>query len=157
MGRDIDRAVMALLLGGVVLALVTAVFLPALHVRAADRTLLGLSSWQAVPITTLLLFAALGAALAVHWVPRWRHLRLPVSVAAIAMLFLPPLAALAAGVSPGSDARAVLVQLSGNASPWVDPGWGILVLLAAGGLIGLGLWREEHTPGQEAGPDARQA
>ena len=152
MDRTTDRAVMALLLGGVALATATALYLPALHVRSADRALLGLSSWQVVPVTTLLLFAALAAALAVHWVPRWRHLRLPVTVAAIVMLFVPPLAALAAGVSPGTEARALLVRHSGNAAPWVDPGWGTLVLLAAGSLIGLGLWREEHPAGAAETP-----
>ena len=153
MDRNIDRVVMALLLSGVMLAVVTAFFLPALHVRSADRTLHGISSWEAVPITTALKFIALAAAIAVHLMPRWRDLRLPLSVAAVAMLFVPALAALMAGVSPGTEARSLLVQRSGNNAPWVDPGWGLLVLLAAGALIILGLWREEHAgrAGQAAG------
>lgn len=147
MDRNIDRVVMALLLSGVLLAVVTAFFLPALHVRSADRTLHGISSWEAVPIMTALKFIALAAAIAVHLMPRWHHLRLPVSAAAVAMLFVPALAALMAGVSPGTATRSLLVQRSGNNAPWVDPGWALLVLLAAGALIIFGLWREARAEG----------
>jgi hypothetical protein len=145
MDRNTDRAVMALILSGALLAVLAAIFLPALHVRDADRTLLSVSSWEAVPVITLLKFVALLMAIAAHLMPNLQHLRLPLSVAAVAMLFVPALAALMAGVSPGTDARAILVQRSGTASPWVDPGWGILVLMAAGTLIGFGLWKEEHS------------
>lgn len=155
MDRTTDRAVMALLLGGVALATVTALYLPALHVRSADRALLGLSSWQVVPVTTLLLFAALAAALAVHWVPRWRHLRLPVTVAAIVMLFVPPLAALAAGVSPGTEARALLVRHSGNAAPWVDPAGAPWCCWRPGASSASGSGGRSIRPGRRRRPSTR--
>ena len=137
MDRSKDTTGLALLLGGVALAAGTALFLPVLHVRGADQALLGLSAWQAVPLVTLLKFAVLGAALAAAFLPRLQPLRVPITAAAVAMTFLPAIAALVAGVYHWSSLREAIVALSGNRSPWVDPGWGIVALgVAALMLIG---------------------
>lgn len=137
MDRSQDKTALALLLGGVALAAGTALFLPVLHFRGTDQALLGLSAWQAVPLVTLLKLAVLGAALAAAFVPRLRPLRVPITAAAIAMMFLPALAALVAGVYHWSSLRETVVALSGNRSPWIDPGWGIVALgVAALMLVG---------------------
>jgi hypothetical protein len=137
MDRSKDTTGLALLLGGVALAAATALFLPVVHFRGADQALLGLSAWQAVPLVTLLKFALLGAALAAAFLPRLQPLRIPITVAAITMMFMPALAALVAGVYQWSDVREAIVALSGNRSPWVDPGWGIVALgVAALMLVG---------------------
>jgi hypothetical protein len=47
-----------------------------------------------------------------------------------------------AAVNHGSGVRAILVELSGNRSPWVDPGWGIVALLAAAVLVAGALRRD---------------
>ncbi|WP_431271233.1 hypothetical protein [Dankookia sp. P2] len=100
----------------------------ALHFRGADEALLGLSTWQAVPLMTLLKIDVLGTAVAAAYLPRLQPLRVPITAAAIAMTFMPVLAALVAGVYQSSSLREAVVALSGSRSPWVDPGWGIVVL-----------------------------
>ena len=137
MDRSKDTTGLALLLGGVALAAATALFLPVVHFRGANQALLGLSAWQAVPLMTLLKFALLGAAVAAAFLPRLQPLRVPITAAAIAMMFMPALATLVAGVYPWSGVREMVVALSGNRSPWVDPGWGIVALgVAALMLVG---------------------
>ena len=137
MDRSKDTTGLALLLGGVALAAGTALFLPVLQFRGANQALLGLSAWQAVPLVTLLKFALLGAALAAAFLPRLQPLRVPITAAAITMMFMPALAALVAGVYQWSGVRETVVALSGNRSPWVEPGWGIVALgVAALMLIG---------------------
>jgi hypothetical protein len=137
MDRPRDTTGLALLFGGVALAIVTALFLPVLHFRGTDKALLGLSAWQAVPLMTLLKFAVLGAAIAAAFLPRLQPLRVPITAAAVAMTFMPALAALVAGVYHWSSLRETVVALSGNRSPWVDPGWGIVALgVAALMLVG---------------------
>jgi uncharacterized membrane protein YvlD (DUF360 family) len=148
MNRTRDGAAMALLLGGVALAVFTALFLPTLHFRGSDSTLLGLSSWEAVPVATTLKFALLAAAVVATIQPGLRHLRLPLTMAAIVGLFLPPLAAMMAAVSQWTDLRTTIIGLSGSQTPWVDPGWGLLALLGAALLLIVALWREEHPHGQ---------
>lgn len=135
MDRSRDGAALALLFGGVALAVATALFLPALHVRGADQALLGLSAWEAVPALTLLKFATLAAAVAAAFLPRLRPVRVPITVGAIAMMFAPALGALMAALTHWSGLRAAIVELSGNRQPWVDPGWGIVALLAAAAML----------------------
>jgi len=131
MNRSQDSLALSLLVGGVGLAAITALFLPAVHVRGADSTLLGVSAWQAVPLLTTLKLLTLVAALAAAFLPRLAELRVPLTIFALMMMFAPPFGALVAGANPGTDVRGALATLSGNQSPWVDPGWGIVALLVA--------------------------
>jgi hypothetical protein len=117
------------------LAVLVAVALPALHVRGADKALLGLSTWEAVPVATLLKFLALAAAAVTAFVPRFAAYRAPVTAGAIAMMFMPALAALTAAVNHWTSLRAAIVEMSGNRTPWVDPGWGVVVLIVAALLM----------------------
>ena len=131
MNRSQDGTSLVLLLGGVALAVIAALFLPVLHFRGTDKALLGLSAWQAVPLMTLLKVAILGAAVASAFLPRLQPLRVPITAAAILMIFVPALAALLAGLTHWSELRAAIVALSGSQTPWIDPGWGIVALLVA--------------------------
>lgn len=136
-----DGAALALLLGGVGLALVAAFFLPALHVRGADKALLGISAWEAVPVMTTLKVAVLALAVAAAFLPKLQPVRLPLTIGAIAMMFAPALGALVAGVYPWSELRAEIVQLSGQRAPWIDPGWGVIALLVAAPMVAGAAWR----------------
>ncbi|MCO6418982.1 hypothetical protein JYK14_22890 [Siccirubricoccus sp. KC 17139] len=121
----------------ILLAVATTLFLPALHVRGTEQQLLGLSAWQAVPILTSLKLLALVLAIVVVVSPSLARYRAPALALAACMIFAPAAGALMAGVSPGTDVRNRLVELSGNQSPWVDPGWGLVVLPAALLLLAL--------------------
>lgn len=137
MDRSKDTTGLALLLGGVALAIGAALFLPVLQFRGVNQAMLGLSAWEAVPLMTLLKFAMLGAALAAAFLPRLQPLRVPITAAAIVMTFMPALAALVAGVYQWSGVRETVIALSGNRTPWIDPGWGIVALgIAALMLVG---------------------
>lgn len=131
MNKPQDSLALSLLIGGIGLAAITALFLPAVHVRGADSTLLGVSAWQAVPLLTTLKLLTLAAALAAAFLPRLAELRVPLTIFALLMMFAPAFGALAAGAHQGSDLRGTLATLSGNQSPWVDPGWGIVALIVA--------------------------
>lgn len=135
MNRSQDGLALGLLVGGVGLAVVTALFLPAVHVRGADSTLLGVSAWQAVPLLTMLKLLTLAAALAAAFLPRLAELRVPLTIFALLMMFTPALGALVAGANHGTDVRGALATLSGNQIPWVDPGWGIVALLVAAAML----------------------
>ena len=148
MDRTRDGAVLALLLGGAALAVVTAFFLPTLHFRGSDSALLGLSAWQAVPVATALKFILLAAAVVAALSPGLRELRPQFTLAAIVGLFLPALAALLGAVSEWTDLRASIISMSGSPTPWISPGWGLLALVAAALLLSIALWREEHPHGQ---------
>jgi len=141
MDRSKDGASLALLLGGVGVAAATALFLPVLQFRGADKALLGLSAWEAVPAMTALKFALLGAALAAAFLSRLQPLRVPLTVAAIVMMFVPALGALTAGVYQWSGLRADIVQISGSRTPWIDPGWGLVALAVAALMLVGALWR----------------
>ncbi|NOG71708.1 hypothetical protein [Roseicella sp. DB1501] len=131
MDRSRDGAALALLFGGVGLAVIAAFFLPVLHFRGTDRTLLGLSAWQAVPLMTLLKLAVLALAVAAALLPSLRALRLPIAAAAAIMIFAPAIGALLAAVTQASGVRTAIEAMSGSPQTWIDPGWGLVALLAA--------------------------
>jgi hypothetical protein len=139
-----DGATLVLLLGGVGLALVAAFFLPALHFRGADKSLLGISAWEAVPVMTMLKIAVLVLAVAAAFLPKLQPVRLPLTVGAILMMFAPALGALVAGVYQHSDVRAEIVQIAGTRAPWIDPGWGVIALLVAALMVVGAAWRAAH-------------
>ena len=131
MERSRDGAALALLFGGVALAVIAAFFLPVLHFRGTDRALLGLSAWQAVPLMTLLKLAVLALAVAAALLPSLRALRLPIAAAAAIMIFAPAIGALLAAVTQASGVRTAIEAMSGSPQTWVDPGWGLSAGLAA--------------------------
>jgi hypothetical protein len=148
MDKSKDGVFLALLFGGVALAVIAAFFLPALQFRGADKALLGISAWEAVPWLTKLKLGFLAAAIAAAFLPKLAALRVPLIAAAVVMMFLPAVAALIAGVYPWSDVRAEVAQLAGVRAPWIDPGWGFLALLGAG-LMGIGAaWRAYRLEGK---------
>jgi hypothetical protein len=149
MERSRDGAALALLFGGVGLAVIAAFFLPVLHFRGTDRALLGLSAWQAVPVMTLLKLAVLALAVAAAFLPSLRRLRLPIAAAAAVMMFAPALGALIAAVTHWSGLRAAIEAMSGSRTPWIDPGWGLVALLAAALMLIAALRRIDQA---EAGP-----
>ncbi len=135
MPRQPDAASLLLLLGGVALALIVAFALPAVHFRGAGNALLGLSAWEAVPWATKLKLLFLGAAAAAAFHPRLAAFRVPVTAAAVVMMFMPALVAVTTAANPWTGLRAEIAALSGNAAPWIDPGWGIVVLLVAALMV----------------------
>lgn len=136
-----DPLGLGMLLGGIALALLAAFAFPALHFRGADKALLGISTWEAVPVLTAAKLAFLGLAVAAALLPRLAALRVPLLLAAALMMFLPALGALAAAVYQWSDVRAEIVQLAGVRAPWIDPGWGMVALLAAALMLVGAMWR----------------
>lgn len=144
MDRSKDGVFLALLIGGVAVAAIAAFFLPALHFRGANKDLLGISAWEAVPWLTKIKLGFLAAAVAAAFVPKLAPLRIWLIAAAVVMMFLPAMGALTAGVYQWSDVRAEIVQMAGVRAPWIDPGWGILALIAAA-LMAIGAaWRVHH-------------
>jgi hypothetical protein len=144
-----DPLALGLLVGGVALALVVAFALPALQVRGADQALLGVSAWEAVPWLTKIKIAFLALAVAAAFTPRLAALRIPLTFAAVLMMFMPAVGALVAAVYQGSEVRAEIVELSGVRAPWVDPGWGLIALLVAGVMV-LGALGRVHRAGRGA-------
>lgn len=136
-----DPLSLGLLLGGIALALVVAYALPALHFRGADKTLLGISAWEAVPWLTKVKVGFLMLALASAFQPRLAALRVPLLIGAAIMMLMPSFAALVAAVYQWSEVRAEIVELSGVRAPWIDPGWGIIGLVAAAAMVLGALWR----------------
>ena len=136
-----DKTLLALLAGGIALAVAAAFAFPVLHFRGADRTLLGISAWEAVPVMTALKLAVLVAAVLAAFLPQLARFRAPIMVGAVFMVFVPALGALIAGVYPWSDVRAEIATLSGQRQPWVDPGWGLVALLVAALLLAGAAWR----------------
>jgi len=139
-----DGLSLALLFAGVALAVAAALFLPALHFRGADKSLLDLSAWAAVPWLTKVKILFLALAVAAAFVTRLAPLRVPLTIAAILMMFLPAMGALIAGVYQWSSLRAGIVQMAGTRSPWIDPGWGIIALMVAAILVIGSLWRAQR-------------
>lgn len=140
-GTPRDPVALALLLAGVSLALAVAFTMPTLHFRGADKSLLGLAPWDAVPWLTKLKLGFLAAAVAAAFLPRLAALRVPLTAAAVVMMFLPAIGALVAAVYQWSDVRAGIVQMAGVRTPWIDPGWGIVALLVAALMVTGSLWR----------------
>lgn len=150
MEKSKDGVFLALLFGGVAVAIVAAFFLPALQFRGASKDMLGLSAWEAVPWLTKIKLGFLAAALAAAFVPKLAPLRVPLIMAALVMMFLPAIGALVAGVYQWSDVRAEIVQVSGSRAPWVDPGWGFLALIAAATMGAGAAWRAARLQGGSA-------
>jgi len=150
MQKSKDGVFLALLFGGVAVAVIAAFFLPALQFRGANKAVLGISAWEAVPLLTSLKLGFLVAAIAAAFVARLAPLRVWLIAAAVAMMFLPAMGALIAGVYQWSEVRAEIVQMAGVRTPWIDPSWAFLALLGAA-IMGIGAaWRATWLEGRAA-------
>jgi hypothetical protein len=141
-GTGRDPIGLGLLIGGVALAAIAAFAMPAVHFRGADASLMGFSAWEAVPWLTLGKLAFLGFAIFAAFSPRLAAIRLTLAVAAAFMMFLPACAAFIAALHQGSDLRAAIMEVSGQRTPWIDPGWGLVTLLVAAAMVMASVWRD---------------
>ena len=140
-----DKLAIALLFTGVALA-VLATFLPVIQV--AGRTeLLSLTTWDVLPWFAKVKFAALALLLAAAFLPQLHKWRMPIAVIAVVMVFVPAISSFISALYAWGSVRADLVQLSGQRTPFVNPGIANLVLVLAALMVSYAVFRIE-TQGQ---------
>ncbi|WP_156910128.1 hypothetical protein [Rubritepida flocculans] len=149
-----DGLGVGLLVLGVALA-VGASLLPAIQVNGRGGVV-GLTTWQALPVFTALEMAALAALLAAAVTPALRPWRQPIAAGAIIMLFVPALSTFLSALYAWGELRAEIARLSGERQPFVHPGPGNALLVAAACLLTYAAWRMERLagPGAAATPAA---
>ncbi|MEI6160865.1 MAG: hypothetical protein WCP77_13590 [Roseococcus sp.] len=144
-----DKIALVLLFLGVGLA-VAATFLPVIQV--AGRTeLLTLTTWDVLPWFTKLKFVALALLLAAAFLPQLHKWRMLIAVVAVIMVFLPAISSFISALYAWGTVRADIVRLSGQRTPFVNPGIANLVLVVAALMVSYAVWRIE-TLGQPAEP-----
>jgi hypothetical protein len=144
-----DKLAIVLLFLGVGLA-VTATFLPVIQV--AGRTeLLTMTTWEMLPWFSKLKFVALALLLAAAFLPQLQKWRMVIAAAAVIMVFLPAISAFLSALYAWGTVRADIVRLSGERSPFVNPGIANLVLVFAAVMVSYAVWRIE-TLGQPEEP-----
>ncbi|MCX8134522.1 MAG: hypothetical protein N3D18_11235 [Roseococcus sp.] len=141
----VDGLGMALLVLGVVLA-VAASLLPAIQVNGRNGVV-ALTAWQVLPVFTAMKMAALAALLAAAVLPALRPWRTAIAAGAIIMLFVPALSTFLSALYAWGTVRADLVRLSGERQPFVHPGPGNALLVAAACLLTYAAWRIERLAG----------
>ncbi|MFN3449623.1 MAG: hypothetical protein ACK44F_13075 [Roseococcus sp.] len=140
-----DGLAMALLVLGVVLA-VAASLLPAIQVNGRGGVV-ALTTWQVLPVFTAIEMAALALLLAAAALPALRPWRQAIAAGAIIMLFVPALSTFLSALYAWGTVRADLMRLSGERQPFVHPGPGNALLVAAAGLLTYAAWRIERLAG----------
>lgn len=136
-----DKLAIALLIVGVGLA-VLATFLPVINV--AGRTeMLSMTTWDVLPWFAKLKFVALGLLLVAAFLPQLRKWRMLIAVIAVLMVFLPAISAFISALYAWGSVRAEIVQLSGQRTPFVNPGIANLVLVGAALMVSYAVWRIE--------------
>jgi hypothetical protein len=144
-----DKLAIVLLFLGVGLA-VAATFLPVIQV--AGRTeLLSMTTWDVLPWFTKLKFVALTLLLAAAFLPQLQKWRMLIAVVAVIMVFLPAISSFISALYAWGTVRADIVRLSGQRTPFVNPGIANLVLVMAALVVSYAVWRIE-TLGQPAEP-----
>ena len=144
-----DKIALVLLFLGAGLA-VAATFLPVIQV--AGRTeLLTLTTWDVLPWFTKLKFVALALLLAAAFLPQLHKWRMLIAVVAVIMVFLPAISSFISALYAWGTVRADIVRLSGQRTPFVNPGIANLVLVVAALMVSYAVWRIE-TLGQPAEP-----
>jgi hypothetical protein len=149
-----DKLALVILLLGVGLA-IAATFLPVIQV-AGRNELLTMTTWDVLPWFAKLKFVALALLLAAAFLPQLHKWRLLVAVVAVVMVFLPAISAFISALYAWGTVRADIVRLSGERSPFVNPGLANLVLVAAALMVSYAVWRIE-TLGQPAEPAREMA
>jgi hypothetical protein len=149
-----DKVAIFVLLLGVGLA-VAATFLPVIQV--AGRTeLLTMTTWDVLPWFTKLKFVALALLLAAAFLPQLHKWRMLIAVVAVVMVFLPAISSFISALYAWGTVRADIVRLSGQRTPFVNPGIANLVLVAAALMVSYAVWRIE-TLGQPSEPAREMA
>lgn len=142
-----DKLAIILLFSGVALAVV-ATFLPVIQV--SGRTgMLTMSAWDVLPWFSKLKFVALGLLIAAAFLPQLHKWRMLIAVLAVVMVFLPAISSFLSALHAWGTVRADIVRLSGERSPFVNPGIANLVLVVAAVMVSYAVWRIE-TLGQPA-------
>lgn len=149
-----DKVAILVLLLGVGLA-IAATFLPVIQV-AGRSELLTMTTWDVLPWFTKLKFVALALLLAAAFLPQLHKWRMLIAVIAVVMVFLPAISSFISALYAWGTVRADIVRLSGQRTPFVNPGMANLVLVAAALMVSYAVWRIE-TLGQPAEPASEMA
>lgn len=149
-----DKIAIVILLLGVILA-VGATFLPVIQVAGRDAPLT-MTTWDVLPWFTKLKFVALTLLLAAAFLPQLHKWRMLIAVVAVVMVFLPAISSFISALYAWGTVRADIVRLSGQRSPFVNPGIANLVLVFAALMVSYAVWRIE-TFGQPAQPEGEMA
>ena len=149
-----DKIAIVVLLLGIGLA-VAATFLPVIQVAGRD-SLLTMTTWDVLPWFTKLKFVALTLLLAAAFLPQLHKWRMLIAAVAVVMVFLPAISSFISALYAWGTVRADIVRLSGQRTPFVNPGIANLVLVAAALMVSYAVWRIE-TLGQTAEPKAEMA
>lgn len=149
-----DKLAILLLFLGVGLA-IAATFLPVIQV--AGRTeLLTMTTWDVLPWFTKLKFVALALLLGAALLPQLHKWRMLIAVVAVVMVFVPAISSFISALYAWGTVRADIVRLSGQRTPFVNPGIANLVLVTAALMVSYAVWRIE-TLGQPAEPAGEMA
>jgi len=142
-----DKLAIGLLFLGVGLAIL-ATFLPVIQVSGQTGALT-MTTWEVLPWFAKVKFVALALLMAAAFVTSLQKWRMLIAVIAVIMVFLPALSSFLSALYAWGTLRADLVRLSGQRSPFVNPGIANLVLVAGAMLVSYAVWRLE-TLGQAA-------
>lgn len=149
-----DKIAIIVLVLGIGLAVVST-FLPVIQV-AGRAELLTMTTWDVLPWFTKLKFVALALLLAAAFLPQLHERRMLIAVVAVVMVFLPAISSFISALYAWGTVRADLVRLSGQRTPFVNPGIANLVLVVAAIMVSYAVWRIE-TLGQPADPARKTA
>jgi hypothetical protein len=149
-----DKIAIVVLLLGVGLA-IAATFLPVIQVAGRDA-LLTMTTWDVLPWFTKLKFVALTLLLAAAFLPQLHKWRMLIAVIAVVMVFLPAISSFISALYAWGTVRADIVRLSGQRTPFVNPGIANLILVVAALMVSYAVWRIE-TLGQPAEPAGEMA
>lgn len=149
-----DKIAIVVLLLGVGLA-IAATFLPVIQVAGRDAAL-SMTTWDVLPWFTKLKFVALTLLLAAAFLPQLHKWRMLIAAVAVVMVFLPAISSFISALYAWGTVRADIVRLSGQRTPFVNPGIANLVLVVAAVMVSYAVWRIE-TLGRPAEPKAEMA
>ena len=149
-----DNLAIGLLFIGIVMA-ITATFLPVIQVTGRTGALT-MTTWEVLPWFAKLKFAALAMLLAAAFLRQLHRWRMLIAVVAVVMVFVPAIVSFLSALYAWGSVRADLVRLSGERTPFVNPGIANAVLVAAAVMVSYAVWRIE-TLGQPAKDTARLA